>query len=212
MKLGIVACDILKPEIEYLTKDDPDFVVREYLEFALHEYPQEMRREIIETVNKYEHRLDAIFLGYAICQSLDGIVEELKVPAVMLPGADCIDALLGSEEYTKEKRICCGTWFITPGWAEQGIKGLVKEMHLDSFEGVDPQFFLDMLFESYQRCLFIDDGIGRTKYYKEKAEDVAKQLKLRLCCRTCGTSSITEAITKVKRLAGKEDKGCLQVP
>ena len=49
MKLGIVACDILRPEIEFLTKDDPDFVVREYLEFALHEYPQMMRERIIES-------------------------------------------------------------------------------------------------------------------------------------------------------------------
>jgi len=33
MKLGIVACDILKHEIESLVSDDPDFVRKEYLEF-----------------------------------------------------------------------------------------------------------------------------------------------------------------------------------
>ncbi|NLN71412.1 MAG: hypothetical protein GX137_01290 [Thermoplasmatales archaeon] len=49
MRLGIVACDILKNEIEYLTKDDPDFVRREYLEFALHVYPVEMRAKIEDT-------------------------------------------------------------------------------------------------------------------------------------------------------------------
>lgn len=204
MRLGIVACDILKPEIEFLTKDDPDFVVREYLEFALHEYPQEMRAKIIEVVNSYEGKLDAIFLGYAICQSLDGVTKDLKVPTVMLPGADCIDAMLGSDEYNREKKICCGTWFITPGWAEQGINGLIKEMHLDSIEGVPPEFFLDMLFDSYQRCLFIDDGIGNTEYYKEKADEVADKLKLRLDCRTCGTGAIKEAIAKTKALAEKE--------
>ncbi len=201
MRLGIIACDILKPEIEYLTKDDPDFVVREYLEFALHEYPQEMKQKIIETVNKYEGELDAIFLGYAICQSLDGVVNELRVPTVMLRGADCIDVLLTSAEYTNEKRICAGTWFISPGWAEQGVNGLIKEMHLDSMEGVDPQFFLDMLFDSYQRCLFIDDGIGNEDYYKEKSQEVADQLKLRLDCRKCGIEGLTDAIAKTKELA-----------
>ena len=104
MKLGIIACDILKPEIEFLTKDDPDFVVKEYLEFALHEYPQEMKAKIIETVNKYEGELDAVFLGYATCQSLDGVTKELKVPTVMLKGADCIDVLLTPQEYNAEKR------------------------------------------------------------------------------------------------------------
>ncbi len=201
MKLAIVACDILKPEIEFLTKDDSDFVVREYLEFALHEYPQEMKARIIETVNKYEGQVDAVFLGYAICQSLDGVTNQLKVPTAMLQGADCIDALLTPKEYTNEKKICAGTWFISPGWAEEGINGLIKEMHLDSIEGVDPQFFLDMLFDSYQRCLFIDDGIGNEEYYRKKSEEVANQLKLRLDCRTCGLGGIKEAIERTKKLA-----------
>ena len=204
MRLGIVACDVLKPEIEFLTKDDPDFVVREYLEFALHEYPQEMKQRIIETVNKYEGQVDAMFLGYATCQSLDGVTSLLNVPTVMLRGADCIDVLLTPPEYTREKKICTGTWFITPGWAEEGINGLVKEFHLDSVEGMDPQFFLDLLFDSYQRCLFIDDGIGNEDYYREKSEDVAKQLKLKLDYRKCGLSGLTDAIAQTKELAKKK--------
>ncbi len=203
MKLAIVACDILKPEIEFLTKNDPDFVVREYLEFALHEYPQDMKARIIETVNKYEGQVDAVFLGYAVCQSLEGVTDLLKVPTVMLQGADCIDVLLTPDEYTKEKKICAGTWFVSPGWAEQGVDGIIKELHLDSVEGVEPQYFLDMLFDSYQRCLYIDDGIGNEEYYRKKSEDVADQLKLKMDCRTCSLSGIKNAIEKTKKLASK---------
>ncbi|MBO4551796.1 MAG: DUF1638 domain-containing protein, partial [Candidatus Methanomethylophilaceae archaeon] len=79
-RLGIVACDILKPEIEFLTKDDPDFVHREYLEFALHEYSDVLRQKVTETVNALEGEVDAVLLGYARCQSLDGITNVLKVP------------------------------------------------------------------------------------------------------------------------------------
>lgn len=203
MKLAIVACDILKPEIEFLTKDDSDFVVHEYLEFTLHEYPQELKSRVVETVNKYEGQVDAVFLGYATCQSLDGVTELLKVPTAMLQGADCIDVLLTPKEYVNEKKICAGTWFISPGWAEQGVDGLIKELHLDSVEGIDPQFFLDMLFDSYQRCLYIDDGIGNEEYYRKKSEEVAKQLKLKLNCRTCGLNGIKEAIERTKELAAR---------
>lgn len=56
MRLGIIACDILEREIEFLTKDDPDFTYREYIEFALHENPPEMKRVIIEKVNALEGR------------------------------------------------------------------------------------------------------------------------------------------------------------
>lgn len=201
MRLGIVACDILKNEIEYLTKDDPDFVIREYLEFALHAYPEDMKRTIVEKVNSLKGSVDAVLLGYAICQSLEHVTEELEIPTVMLRGYDCIDTLLGADEYNGEKKLCTGTWFSSPGWAMEGINGLVKEFHLDSVEGYEPSFFLDILFDSYERCLFIDPGIGNEDVYMERSEEMAKELKLRHDCRKCDLSGIEDAIHKVKELA-----------
>ena len=202
MRLGIVACDILKNEIEHLTKDDPDFVRREYLEFALHEHPEEMRIRIEDTVNSLKGEVDAVLIGYGICNSLQGIATAVEVPSVLMEGADCIDILLGSQEYCAEKKMCPGTWFSSPGWAEEGIHGLVKEFHLDCMEdqGYGPKFFLDMLFESYERCLFIDSGIGDEEYYRKKSEAVAEYLELRHDCRKCGLSRIEDGIMKLKTL------------
>ena len=200
MRLGIVACDVLKNEIEFLTKDDPDFVYREYLEFALHAWPDDMKEKIIERVNLLEGQVDAVFLGYAICQSLQNVTNEFKVPAAMLPGADCIDALLTTDEYDAEKKICAGTWFSSPGWALEGVQGLIKEMHLDSVEGVDPEFFLDMMFGSYERCLFIDPGIGNREEYLKKSEEMATKLKLKHDCRKCNLKALEAAIAETKKL------------
>jgi hypothetical protein len=121
----------------------------------------------------------------------------------MLKGADCIDVLLTTQEYNAEKRKCSGTWFVSPGWAIEGVNGLIKEFHLDSVEGVDPQFFLDILFDSYQRCLFIDDGIGDEEYYQKKSEEVAQQLKLRHDCRKCDLRGLIEKIKETKELASR---------
>ena len=85
LRLGIVACDILEKEIEFLTKDDPDFTYREYIEFALHENPPELKRVVVEKVNALKGQVDAVFLGYAICNSLENVTQEFEVPAVMLP-------------------------------------------------------------------------------------------------------------------------------
>ena len=200
MRLAIVACDILKEEIEFLTKDDPDFVHREYLEFALHENPEHMRDVIIEKVNSLKGKIDAVFLGYAICSSLENVTERFDVPAAMLPGADCIDALLGTEEYNREKKICAGTWFSSPGWANEGLNGLIKELHLDSMEGYDPSFFFDIIFASYERVLFIDTGIGNEEEYRRKSEDFASELKLGHDCRKCGLGRIQETIDRTKAL------------
>ena len=202
MRLGIVACDILEKEIEFLTKDDPDFTYREYIEFALHENPPELKRVVVEKVNALKGQVDAVFLGYAICNSLENVTQEFEVPAVMLPGADCIDALLGPEEYKNEKKKCTGTWFCSPGWAMEGTNGLIKELHLDSMveEGYDPSFFLDIIFDSYERTLFIDDGIGDADKYETEARKFSDEIGLRTECRTCNLDRIKETIEKTKEL------------
>ena len=200
MRIGIIACEIFKEEIEFLTKDDPNFVHREYLEFALHDNAKNMRKVITKTVNDLEGKVDAVLLGYAICQSLQDIHSELKVPTVMFPGDDCIEVLLGTEEYKKERKKCIGTWFSTPGWAVQGAEGMIKAFHLDCVEGFEPSYFLQIFFESYERCLHIDTGIGKSEEYTKMSRDLAEQLKLRLECRSCKLINIEDAVAKVKGL------------
>jgi len=201
MRIGIVACEVFKHEIEHLIKDDPDFVHREYLKFALHEDAQNMKRIILEKVKELEGKVDAILLGYAICQSLENVTAELNIPTVMFPGADCIDALLGTEEYKAEKKKCMMTWFSSPGWAEVGRQGFIEQFHLDSVEGYDPQYFLDAMFDSYERYLFINTGVGDTEFFLKQSKEFADSIKLRLECRTCGLGNIEKCVNEVKKLA-----------
>ena len=198
MRLGLLACDILKNEFEYLLKDDEDFVEKKYLEFALHVDPENMKKVIIDEINEMLPRVDALLLGYATCNSLDKIGDLFSKPVIKLPGSDCIEAMLGSEGYKGEKKICAGTWFNTPGWCDAGVDGLIKEMRLDTVEGVEPEFFLDMLFGSYERVLFMDPEIGDSEKYEKESEIMAEKLKLRHECRKCNLDLIAETIRKVK--------------
>jgi len=201
MRIGIVACEVLKHEIEFLTKDDPDFVHREYLKFALHEDAKNMKKLIIKAVNALEGKVDAVLLGYAICQSLENVTAEFKVPAVMMPGADCIDTLLGPEEYAAEKKRCMMTWFSSPGWAQVGKQGFIEQFRLDTAEGYDPQFFMDLMFDSYERYLFINSGVGDTEFFLKQSKEFADCVHLRLETRTCGLERIAERVAEVKELA-----------
>jgi len=203
MRIGLIACDILEPEFELLIKDDPDFVHKEYMEFALHAYPDDMRAKLIEKVNSLKGKVDAVLLGYAVCQSLSGFTSAVDVPTVMLDGDDCICVLLGPKEYTKEKKICTGTWFSTPGWAREGMDGLIKEMHLDSVEGMDPMIFAEMLFDSYERCLYIDTGVKNCSdcNYLERSKEFANMLKLKHDERKCDLTALEDIIKKAKELA-----------
>ncbi|WP_400260360.1 DUF1638 domain-containing protein [Candidatus Methanomassiliicoccus intestinalis] len=200
MRLGVVACDILKKEIEHLLGDDPDFVRKEYLEFSLHVYPEEMKAKILEVIDDVKKEVDGILIGYAICQALENFTDELDIPAVMIEGVDCIEAVLGPEEYKNEKKKCTGTWFSTPGWAETGKEGLIKEMHLDAMadEGYPADFFLDVIFESYSRCLYIDTGIEGNENYQALSEKFAEELGFQHECRKGSIEGIGKAIQELK--------------
>jgi hypothetical protein len=203
MRIGLVVCDILEPEFEHLTKEDPDIVHREYVEFALHAYPDDMRQKLIEKVNALKGKVDVVILGYAVCQSLGGFPSAVDVPTVMFDGDDCISVLLGAKEYAREKKICTGTWFSSPGWAREGKAGLIKEMHLDSVEGVDPMVFMDMLFDSYERCLYIDTGVKTPCDcdYLARSKEFAEALRLKHDERGCDLDAIRDIIKRAKELA-----------
>lgn len=205
IKIGIVACDIFKREIESLVKEDPDVAHCEFLEFALHVNAEEMRQTVLEKVNALQGKVDAVFIGYAICQKLNGLPKETKVPSFMLEGDDCISVLLGPVEYAKEKAVCTGTWFSTPGWAEQGMAAVIKELHLDSMvdQGYDPMYFVDIIFQSYGRCLYIDTGVGDPRRYEEMSIKFAEQLKLPHTSRKGDLDRLAEGIRRTKELAAQ---------
>jgi hypothetical protein len=205
-RIGIIACEILKREIELLTKDDSDFVHREYLEFALHIDSAVLKQKVMEKVDSLKGKVDAVLLGYAVCQSLKGVTNQLAVPTVMLESDDCIGVLITPEEYEREKRTCTGTWFSSPGWAELGVEGAVKELHLDSMkdQGYDPMYFMKMLFEGYKRSLYVDTGTGDREKYVALSKDFASKLNLRHDERESDMRELTKAIARVKDLARKE--------
>jgi len=203
MRIGIVACEIFKQEIEALTEGDEDVVRKEYLEFALHVHPEEMRFAVIDKVNAMVGSVDAVFIGYATCQKLSGLPLEVKVPAVMLDGDDCISVLIGPVEYAREKAVCAGTWFSSPGWAEQGMAAVIKELHLDCMvdQGYDPMYFVDMIFDSYRRCLYIDTGVGDREGCEARSQEFAAQIGVPHHSRRGSVERLAEGIRRTKEKA-----------
>jgi hypothetical protein len=183
--------------------DDPSIVYKEYLEFALHVDSAKLRSTVIEKVNSLEGKVDAAFLGYATCQSLKGIKEELKVPTVMLDADDCISALLSPTRYAEEKRKVTGTWFNTSGWAEMGLKGVIKELRLDSAidQGYEPMYFVKILFQGYSRCLYIDTGVEDPEHFRRLSEEFSGQLGLNHECTSCSLDALSKAWKDTKALA-----------
>ncbi|MDD1769665.1 MAG: DUF1638 domain-containing protein [Methanomassiliicoccales archaeon] len=202
MRIGIVACEALKEEIESIVAGDPDFVHHEYLDFGLHLYPDELKSEIMKRLETLEGKVDAVFLGFAHCQALRGLPAMVSVPTAMLEMEDCLAAFLGEDVYGAEKHNGGITWFYPTGWARRGPDGIVKLFHLDSAkdQGYEPEYFLKIMFTGFKRCMYIDTGVA-TDGCRETTQALADRLGLRYVER-CGTlNAIREAMLRTKDLA-----------
>lgn len=205
MKIGVVACECFRKEIDKLTEGDPDIAFKEYLEFGLHSYPQDLKRAVVDHVNMLCGQVDAVFLGYGTCNSLKDVVLELTVPTVTIDADDCVGALLTPDEYAKEKKFCTGTLFAIPFVSDMGVDYFQKELdskmpnHVEL--GVDLQWFLDILFDGYSRLLYVDTGIGDSQHYEQRSKEFAEALKLKYEARRGTLEVLRDRLRDTKTLA-----------
>jgi len=201
-----VACESFRKEMDLITEGDPDIVHKEYLEFGLHSYPQDLKRAVVEHVNALAGKVDAVFLGFGTCNSLKDVCKELVVPTVTIEADDCVGALLTNEEYAREKKICAGTLFAIPFVSEMGTEYFEKELYskMPNYQelGVDAQWFLDMLFGGYSRVLLVDTGVGDHEDLRSRSMEMADRLKLRYEERQGTLQGLRDCLQRTKTLAG----------
>jgi hypothetical protein len=205
MRIGIISCETFERNLEPLIKDDPDIVHKEYLEFGLHEYPDELKKAVIDKVNSLEGKVDAVLLGYGICNSLKDITSQVKVPTIQLRGDDCIGVLITPEEYAAERKKCAGTMYHTPYFALMNREWFEKKMreHMPNYEelGLSLDWYMQKMFDGYSRVLFIDDGLGEIEKYVELSKQFAAELNLRHECRLGTAEILKQSLAMTKELA-----------
>ena len=211
MRIGIISCETFERNLEPLIKDDPDIVHKEYLQFGFHEFPEELKKAVIEKVNALEGKVDAVLLGYGICNSLKDITAELKVPTIQLRGDDCIGVLLTPEEYAKERKKCAGTMYHTPYFSLMDREWFEKKMRVQmpNFEelGISLDWYLQKMFDGYSRVLFIDDGLGEIEKYLVLSRHFADELGFRHECRLGTPEILVQSLAMTKELAAASVKG-----
>ncbi|MHC1679882.1 MAG: DUF1638 domain-containing protein [Methanomassiliicoccales archaeon] len=205
MRIGVVACESFRKEMDLLTEGDPDIVHKEYLEFGLHSYPQDLKRAVVEHVNALQGKVDAVFLGFGTCNSLKDVRKELVVPTVTIESDDCVGALLTNEEYAREKKVCAGTMFAIPFVSQMGTEYFENELYakMPNYKelGVDAQWFLDMLFGGYSRVLLVDTGVGDREDLRSRSRDMADRLGLRYEERQGTLQGLRDCLHDTKDLA-----------
>lgn len=203
MKVAVIACKIMKNEIEKIVKDDSSVEIVEFLDFGLHVYSEELLNTLIQKINSLKGKVDAVFLGYGYCQVLSGIENKVELPVILPQANDCLAILLTPRGYARQKVKEAGTWFMSSGWCERGLEDtVIKELRLDTVRdrGLDPLDIAKMLFQNYTRVLYVDTSVGDRKTNEEKAKEFARTFNLKYEAVEGTLSFLSEEYNKVKTI------------
>ncbi len=133
MKTLLIACEVLRPELEVLASDMRNPPPMNFLEQRLHDYPEKLRSAFQGLVDAFEQENDgplAVLCGYGLCgRGLSG-VHASRATLVFPKLHDCIPLLLGLDQKGANASSREGaTYWISPGW----LKYFLVPFHLESY-------------------------------------------------------------------------------
>jgi len=194
MRLKVIACEALLPELTALAQDSPHQVDLDFQEFGLHDRPEQLRAQTQQAVLAVgDAEYDCIVLGYGICSNGLAGIQVGRIPLVIPRAHDCITFFLGSKErYTEEFTAHPGTYYYTAGWVdrkeatEEG--GLMKsqqearrrsryEEYVAKYGEDNANYLLEqesLWLQHYSRAAFINNGFGDIERYRQFTRSVAE--------------------------------------
>lgn len=190
MRLFLISCEIFYREMCWAMARSPHRFDVCFLPKGLHDLPTEqMRNRVQEAVSAVDDpELDAIVLGFGLCNNgLVGVAAD-HYPLVLPRAHDCLTLFFGSKEKYKEYFYAHpGTYFYTSGWIERGsVKDDLKEwtiqrelgLHMSHDEMIktygeeNADYIREVLGSSpthYEKITFIETGIEPDDSFEKEA-------------------------------------------
>ena len=119
LRLAVIACPSLKPELTMLAAQCANEVSLRHLEMALHQRSAAVLHQALQQAIDAVDAADTVAIAYGLCNR--GVVglKARTVPLVIPRAHDCIGILLGSGlRYRDELAREPGTYFQSAGWLE----------------------------------------------------------------------------------------------
>lgn len=195
MRLHLIACEVFQRELMQAAAASPHQVDVAFVPKDLHDRGgKAMVVELQKLVDAAPGGIDALLLGWALCNNgLIGL-QARAAPLVAYRAHDCIACLLGSRQrYEQEFKAVPGTYWQSAGWMERSKAdgGRVlsgsgapdpadpRWLELVARYGEDnAQFLWEELRAQaahYERLAYIDTGIGPQAALRAEAERRARE-------------------------------------
>ena len=177
-KTLVIACNVLKDQIEGLGKVPFDFV---YLEQGLHRTPKKLTEQLQQTIDEAGD-YGILLFGYGLCsRAVVGLRAALHQKIVIPKIDDCIGISLGSRsKYYREFADHPGTYYFTKGWIESAEDPL-KEYHktVEKYGEDTALWVAQESLKHYERTVLIKTTKEDHEPSKKYAEEFARFFRLR---------------------------------
>lgn len=199
LKLKVIACDVLRREISYLSSLSPCYIDVSFLSQGLHVTPDKLRIQLAEQISRanqefpYAHYGDTAFydyiiLAYGLCENSITSLSSPAVPLVIPRAHDCISLILGSRKrYQELFNDNPGTYWYSRGWIECSLQPgeeryeRSRAEYIEKYGEENADYLMEMeqgWFKSYDRAFFIDwEELGNSEYYRSYSKGCAAYLK-----------------------------------
>lgn len=179
MKTVLIACSMLRDELEKSLKDKNASLDIVWMEKALHEKPEILRRALQEEIDNQQDR-EAIILAYGLCGNAVLGLRSEKTALVIPKYDDCIH-LLRSTGPCGRPEVDSRCLYFTRGWIESDrfILRQFRDYRIKYGEQKAARIVRRLL-GNYRGIRLIDTGAYDTALYADRLRDDAAYLGLGL--------------------------------
>lgn len=177
---------------------------------ALHQDPEKLNKEVVESVRKMEGRCKAVLLFYGLCgnafKKIDEIADEFSAPVMVLRDAqgkivdDCIGAALGgTTEYYEQLKRSSGTFFLTPMWAGNW-RELFHEVQIlpDSGDIEGAGYVFECV--GHSKVIKLDTGLGDQDDFEHNVDEFATLFNFKREAVACTLKVVEGSYDRAKSL------------
>ena len=183
----LIACGVFRPALEHLKLEERyPYLCYNYLPSNLHLRPQDLRRQLSETITSARQGNERILCLYGTCfPDIDDFCRHQGVTKV--PGFHCFEMLLGSEQYENIINEMPGTYFL-----ERDLILNFEEYCLEPLELHDDEI-KRLVFKHYERIVYVRQPSDPDLV--SRASEVAEFLHLSLEIQDADYSHLEQILT-----------------
>ena len=200
MKPLIIACELLKYEVEQAKEKVSCDWPLVYIDGGLHLRPELLKKEIQKQLNMIGQETDTVILAMALCgNALDGLTAPVRTVVPKMD--DCLTIFLHTDNEQHLNLKVPGNMYTTKGWLT--VKNFIKEEYdrtKEKYGEIKTRKIIDAIYDGYTHLTLIDNGTYDIDEVRKLAEEAAAIINCSLKVEK-GSNLILE-----KLFSGKWDK------